>query len=181
MSFFQVYPNFSKERLVYNICSRKEFVNDVRVAAFTETASQQAYLACPKPCFRRRNWVTNEDGVSVPKEAIFEGCLTFLCQRPASDVDEPNRDVFISFEEVITYVHPRPSQTVRGLHKSPKKEPSFKTVVSLLSISDTAFLFRFNLYNGNVNDNIKLNPGHVVEHFRFDFLQKDFKMILMEL
>ena len=62
-----------------------------------------------------------------------------------------------------------------------KKEPSFKTVVSLLSISDTAFLFRFNLYNGNVNDNIKLNPGHVVEHFRFDFLQKEFKMILMEL
>ena len=102
--FFQVYPDFSKERLVYNICSRKEFVNDVRVAAFTETASQQAYLACPKPCFRRRNWVTNEDGVSVPKEAISEERLTFLCQRPASDVDEPNRDVFISFEEVITYV-----------------------------------------------------------------------------
>ena len=56
--------------------------------------------------------------MKVPKEAISEERLTFLCRRP--DVDEPNRDVLISYEEAITYVHPRPSQTVRGLHKMPK-------------------------------------------------------------
>ena len=56
----------------------------------------------------------------VPKEAISEERLTFLCRRP--DVDEPNRDVLISYEEAITYVHPRPSQTVRALHKMPKRK-----------------------------------------------------------
>ena len=58
--------------------------------------------------------------MKVPKEAISEERLTFLCRRP--DVDEPNRDVLISYEEAITYVHPRPSQTVRGLHKMPKRK-----------------------------------------------------------
>ena len=117
---FQICPEFSKERLVHNICSRKDFVNDVCVTAFTETASKKAYLLCPKPCFRRRNWYTNEDGVRVPKEAISEERLTFLCRRP--DVDEPNCDVLFSYEEAITYVHPRSSQTVRGLHKMPKRK-----------------------------------------------------------
>ena len=58
--------------------------------------------------------------MKVPKEAISEERLTFFCRRP--DVDEPNRDVLISYEEAITYVHPRPSQTVRGLHKMPKRK-----------------------------------------------------------
>ena len=61
----------------------------------------------------------NEDGVRVPKEAISEERLTLLYRRP--DVDEPNRDVFISYEEAITYGHPRPSKTVRGLHKVPNR------------------------------------------------------------
>ena len=61
----------------------------------------------------------NEAGVRVPKEAISEERLTSLCRRP--DVDEPNRDVFISYEDAITYVHPLPSKTVRGLHKVPKR------------------------------------------------------------
>ena len=82
----------------------------------------------------------------VPKEAISEERLTFLCRRP--DVDEPNCDVLISYEEAITYVHPRPSQTVRGCRKCREEEPSFKTVVSLLIILVTSWLFRFNLHNG---------------------------------
>ena len=61
----------------------------------------------------------NDDGVRVPKEAISEERLTFLCRSP--DVDETNCDVLISYEKAITYVHPRPSQTVRGLHKVPKR------------------------------------------------------------
>ena len=55
----------------------------------------------------------------VPKEAISEERLTFLCRR--RDVDEPNCDVLIRYEEAITYVHPRQSQTVRGLHKVTKR------------------------------------------------------------
>ena len=181
MSFFHIYPNFSKERLVYNICSRKELVNEVRVAAITETASQKAYLLCPKPCFRRRNWVTDEDGVSVPKEPFLRSASLFC----AKDLPVMLTSPVVMFSSALRKSSPI---FIRDRHRlsevctnRQKKEPSFKTVVSLLSISDTAFLFRFNLYNGNVNDNIKLNPGHVVEHFRFDFLQKDFKMILMEL
>ena len=61
----------------------------------------------------------NENGVRVPKEPISEERLTSLCRSP--DDDEPNRDVFISYEEAITYVHPPPSKTVRGLHKAPKR------------------------------------------------------------
>ena len=89
--------------------------------------------------------------MSVPKEAISEERLTFLCPRP--DVDEPNCEVLISYEEAITYVHPRPSQTVRGLHKMPKR----KTLVQdrgkfayLFSYS-TSWLFRFNLDNVSAN------------------------------
>ena len=113
---FSVFPQplFTSSCLV--VYSRKNFINDACVAAFTE---KKEYLLCPKPCFRRRNWFTNESGVRVPKEAIFEKRLTFLCRRP--DVDEPNCDVLISYEEAITYVHPRLSQTVRGLHKVPKR------------------------------------------------------------
>ena len=99
--------------------------------------------------------------MKVPKEAISEERLTFLCRRP--DVDEPNRDVLISYEEAITYVHPRPSQTVRGLHKMPKRKSSFKTVESLL-ILVTSWLFRLNIHSGNVSDNIQLKTGHLVEH-----------------
>ena len=92
----------------------------------------------------------------VPKEAISEERLTFLCRRP--DVDEPNRDVLISYEEAITYVHPRPSQTVRALHKMRKEKPSFKTVVSLL-ILVTSWLFRLSIH-GNVSDDIQnWSPG----------------------
>ena len=61
----------------------------------------------------------NEAGVRVPKEAISEERLTFLCRRP--DVYKPNCDLFISYEEAITYVHPRPSKTVRGSHKVPQR------------------------------------------------------------
>ena len=71
----------------------------------------------------------NEAGVRVPKEAISEERLTFLCRKP--DVYKPNCDLLISYEEAITYVHPRPSKTVR---KGKNEEPSFKTVVSLFTI-----------------------------------------------
>ena len=98
--------------------------------------------------------------MKVPKEAISEERLTFLCRRP--DVDEPNRDVLVSYEEAITYVHPRPSQTVRGT-KCRKEKPSFKTVVSLLLLV-TSWLFRLNIHSGNVSDNIQLKTGHLVEH-----------------
>ena len=54
-----------------------------------------------------------------PEENNFRGASYFWCRRP--DVDEPNRDVFISYEEAITYVHPRPSKTVRGLYKVQKR------------------------------------------------------------
>ena len=37
-------------------------------------------------------------------------------------VDEAPRDVFISYEEIITYVHPRPSDTLKGLHNVPKRQ-----------------------------------------------------------
>ena len=48
--------------------------------------------------------------------------------------------------------------------KCRKEKPSFKTVVSLLIILVTSWLFRPNLHNGNVSDTIQLKTGHLVEH-----------------
>ena len=130
-------------------------------------------LLCPKPCFRRRNWFTNEDGVRVPKEALSEERLTFLCRR--LDVDEPNCDALISYEEAITYVHPRPSQTVRGLHKVPKR----RTLVQ----DSGKFAYHFS-YILVVTQVIRFNSKRVtwskILHLIFVFPQKDFKMKLME-
>ena len=137
-------------------------MNDVCVTAFTETASKKTYLLCPKPCFRRRNWFTNEDGVRVPKKAFSEERLTFLSRT--------NCDVFISYEEAITYVHPRPSQTVRGLHKVPKRRTLVQDRGKFAYHLATSWLFCFNLHNGSVTDNIQLRTSHLVEHLTFGFL-----------
>ena len=54
--------------------------------------------------------------------------------------------------------------------KCRKEEPSFNTVVSLLIIIVTSWLFRFILHKGNVSDIIQLKTGHLVEDLTFDFL-----------
>ena len=55
-----------------------------------------------------------------------------------------------------------------GCTKCQKEEPSFKSVLSLFTIRVTFLLIRFNLYKGNVNDNIQLETGHLVKHLTFD-------------
>ena len=66
--------------------------------------------------------------------------------------------------------------------KCRKEEPSFKTVVSLSTISVISWLFRLYLHKGYVSDISQLKTGHLVEHltFVFFFRQNDFKLKLME-
>ena len=114
--FFQISPEFSKKRLVYNICSRKDFVNDVCVSAFMETATKRHIFAPSLASERTGLWTRT--GWGSRRKQFLRSALLFCAEDWCWRTE---LWCFISYEEAITYVHPRPSQTVRGLHKVPKR------------------------------------------------------------
>ena len=74
------------------------------------------YKPSPKPCFRRRSWVMDQNGVRVSKEAISEESLTFC----GEDLILTNPSHHVCSPATITDCH-RFAQSAKK--KNPRSRP----------------------------------------------------------